>query len=87
MLLSLLMNHRRPEKRGDYSRNKGSKSTKSECGWWCHLKWDPFQNASRSREKVVNVLGNCLATVMIPRWEGDFEKERPSPVVMNALAG
>ena len=51
------------------------------------MKWDPFQNASRSREKVVNVLGNCLATVMIPRWEGDFEKERPSPVVMNALAG
>jgi proton glutamate symport protein len=34
----------------------------------------------------VNVLGNCLATVVISRWEGDFGKESPSPVVMNALA-
>jgi proton glutamate symport protein len=35
----------------------------------------------------VNVLGNCLATVVISRWEGDFGKEQPSPVVMNAVAG
>jgi len=35
----------------------------------------------------VNVLGNCLATVVISRWEGDFGKELPSPVVMNAAAG
>jgi len=35
----------------------------------------------------VNVLGNCLATVVVSRWEGDFGKERPSPVVMNAVAG
>ncbi len=35
----------------------------------------------------VNVLGNCLATVVISRWEGDFGKEQPSPVVMNAAAG
>ena len=35
----------------------------------------------------VNVLGNCLATVAISRWEGDFGKEQPSPVVMNAVAG
>jgi proton glutamate symport protein len=35
----------------------------------------------------VNVLGNCLATVVISRWEGDFGKEPPSPVVMNAIAG
>jgi proton glutamate symport protein len=35
----------------------------------------------------VNVLGNCLATVVISRWEGDFAKEQPSPVVMNAPAG
>ena len=34
----------------------------------------------------VNVLGNCLATVVISRWEGDFGKEQPSPVVMNAVA-
>jgi len=36
---------------------------------------------------AVNVLGNCLATVVISRWEGDFGKEQPSPVVMNALTG
>ena len=35
----------------------------------------------------VNVLGNCLATVVVARWEGDFGKEQPSPVVMNAVAG
>jgi Na+/H+-dicarboxylate symporter len=29
----------------------------------------------------VNVLGNCLATVVISRWEGDFGKEQPSAVV------
>jgi proton glutamate symport protein len=35
----------------------------------------------------VNVLGNCLATVVVSRWEGDFGKEQPSPVVMNAVTG
>ena len=35
----------------------------------------------------VNVLGNCLATVAISRWEGDFGKEQPSPTVMKAVAG
>ena len=35
----------------------------------------------------VNVLGNCLATVVVSRWEGDFGKESPSPVVMNAVRG
>jgi proton glutamate symport protein len=34
----------------------------------------------------VNVLGNCLATVVISRWERDFGKEQPSPVAMNAVA-
>ncbi len=34
----------------------------------------------------VNVLGNCLATVVVARWEGDFGKEQPPPVVMNGLA-
>jgi proton glutamate symport protein len=34
----------------------------------------------------VNVLGNCLATVVIARWEGEFGAERPSPVVQEALA-
>ncbi|MGO9274673.1 MAG: dicarboxylate/amino acid:cation symporter [Terriglobia bacterium] len=35
----------------------------------------------------VNVLGNCLATVVVARWEGDFGKERPSPAVMDAIRG
>ncbi len=34
----------------------------------------------------VNVIGNCLATVVIARWEGEFGKEKPSPVVEAALA-
>jgi len=36
---------------------------------------------------AINVLGNCLATVVVARWEGDFEKEKPSPAVMGALSG
>lgn len=34
----------------------------------------------------VNVLGNCLATVVIARWEGEFAKEKPSSVVAESLA-
>jgi proton glutamate symport protein len=33
----------------------------------------------------VNVLGNCLATVVIAKWEGDFETENASPVVLAAV--
>jgi Na+/H+-dicarboxylate symporter len=36
---------------------------------------------------AINVLGNCLATVVVARWEGDFEKEKPSPAVTGALSG
>ncbi|MDP9269183.1 MAG: cation:dicarboxylase symporter family transporter [Acidobacteriota bacterium] len=32
----------------------------------------------------VNVIGNCLATVVIARWEGEFGKEKPSAVVAEA---
>jgi len=32
----------------------------------------------------VNVIGNCLATVVIARWEGEFDKQAPSPVVAEA---
>jgi proton glutamate symport protein len=32
-----------------------------------------------------NVLGNCLATVVIARWEGEFGKTHPSTVVQEAL--
>lgn len=34
---------------------------------------------------AVNVLGNCLATVVMAKWEGEFESEAPSPVVAGAL--
>ena len=34
---------------------------------------------------AVNVLGNCLATVVMAKWEGEFGIERPSPQVMEAL--
>jgi proton glutamate symport protein len=33
----------------------------------------------------VNVLGNCLATVVIAKWEGEFGTETPSPTVVEAL--
>jgi proton glutamate symport protein len=33
----------------------------------------------------VNVIGNCLATAVIARWEGEFGKEQPSPAVATAL--
>ena len=32
-----------------------------------------------------NVLGNCLATVVVARWEGEFGTTRPSSVVQEAL--
>jgi len=32
----------------------------------------------------VNVVGNCLATVIIAKWEGEFGKETPPAVVMEA---
>jgi len=34
----------------------------------------------------VNVIGNCLATCVIARWEGEFGKEKPSETVEAALA-
>jgi Na+/H+-dicarboxylate symporter len=34
---------------------------------------------------AVNVLGNCLAAVVMAKWEGDFQAETPSPVVADAL--
>ena len=34
----------------------------------------------------VNVIGNCLASVVIARWEGEFGKEEPSMVVQEAIA-
>jgi len=34
---------------------------------------------------AVNVLGNCLAAVVMAKWEGDFPVEAPSAVVADAL--
>jgi Na+/H+-dicarboxylate symporter len=34
---------------------------------------------------AVNVLGNCLATVVMAKWEGEFGLEQPSPEVIEAL--
>ncbi len=35
---------------------------------------------------ATNVLGNCLATAVIARWEGELGKEAPSDTVMDAVA-
>jgi len=35
---------------------------------------------------ATNVLGNCLATAVIARWEGELGTETPSPAVMDAMA-
>jgi Na+/H+-dicarboxylate symporter len=35
---------------------------------------------------ATNVLGNCLATAVIARWEGELGKEAPSSNVMDAVA-
>ncbi|MCI0352093.1 MAG: cation:dicarboxylase symporter family transporter [Acidobacteriales bacterium] len=34
----------------------------------------------------VNVIGNCLATAVVARWEGQFGKAQPSPAVLDAVA-
>jgi proton glutamate symport protein len=33
----------------------------------------------------INVLGNCLASAVIARWEGELGTETPSPAVMDAM--
>lgn len=35
---------------------------------------------------TVNVVGNCLASVVVAKWEGEFETEAVSPVVLEGLA-
>jgi len=34
---------------------------------------------------TINVVGNCLATAVIARWEGELDTEAPSPVVLEAM--
>jgi len=33
----------------------------------------------------VNVLGNCLATVIMAKWEGEFYSEKASAVIAEAF--
>jgi proton glutamate symport protein len=35
---------------------------------------------------MVNVVGNCLASVVVAKWEGVFEEEPVSPVVLEGVA-
>ena len=35
---------------------------------------------------MLNVVGNCLASAVIARWEGEFGVEAPSPVVLEGMA-
>jgi proton glutamate symport protein len=34
---------------------------------------------------MVNVVGNCLASVIVAQWEGEFGKEKPSAVVLEGV--
>ncbi len=40
---------------------------------------DPIMDMARAG---VNVIGNCLATAVIARWEGELGKAQPSPAVL-----
>jgi proton glutamate symport protein len=40
---------------------------------------DQFMDMGRT---AVNVIGNCLATVVIARWEGEFDSKTPSPALI-----
>jgi Na+/H+-dicarboxylate symporter len=44
---------------------------------------DQFMDMART---ATNVLGNCLASAVIARWEGELGSETPSPAVMDAVA-
>ena len=35
---------------------------------------------------MTNVVGNCLASVVVARWEGQFRVETPSPIVLQGMA-
>jgi proton glutamate symport protein len=35
---------------------------------------------------TVNVVGNCLASVVVARWEGQFGLEAPSAAVLEGMA-
>ncbi len=35
---------------------------------------------------MINVVGNCLASAVVARWEGELNTEAPSPAVIDAMA-
>jgi proton glutamate symport protein len=35
---------------------------------------------------LVNVVGNCLASVVVAQWEGEFDTERPSAAVVEGAS-
>jgi Na+/H+-dicarboxylate symporter len=43
---------------------------------------DQFMDMART---ATNVLGNCLASAVVARWEGELGTETPSPTVMDAV--
>lgn len=43
---------------------------------------DPLMDMART---ALNVLGNCLATVVVARWEGDYKEVAPRPVAAGAM--
>ena len=44
---------------------------------------DQFLDMGRT---TMNVVGNCLASAVIAKWEGEFRTEKPSPSVQGVLA-
>jgi proton glutamate symport protein len=44
---------------------------------------DQFMDMART---ATNVLGNCLASAVVARWEGELNTEAPSPAVADAMA-
>jgi proton glutamate symport protein len=44
---------------------------------------DQFLDMGRT---TMNVVGNCLASAVVAKWEGEFRTEKPSPTVQGALA-
>lgn len=44
---------------------------------------DQFLDMGRT---AVNVIGNCLSSAIVARWEGEFGKEKPSPAITEAVA-
>jgi proton glutamate symport protein len=35
---------------------------------------------------MINVVGNCLASVVVAQWEGEFGMAAPDPVVLEGVA-